>query len=135
AEAGFNELAHLARGERKGRLLEWADHLAALEVVEVAASWRAARVLRVLLRELREVLAGLHLLQNLRRFGARLFLCRSVGVFRNADQNVTGTDALALLKGVARVELIALFGREGSPRGHFRVDHPRNLQPLAHIIA
>src|SRR5689334_5785390 len=65
-ERRFDHVAHVARLEAEGGLFERRDHFAALEVVQIAAALGAG-VLRILLRERGEVLAGLDALEDVLR--------------------------------------------------------------------
>src|SRR3989338_4970772 len=97
AERRLDEFARLTGGKREGGLLARSHHLAALEVSEVAALRRAPRILRVLLGEGCEVLAGLDFLEDSCGPLTGLRLGGGVSPFGHADQDVAGVDALGLL--------------------------------------
>src|SRR5262245_34625314 len=65
AELRFDEIADGARGQAERRVVERTDHLSLLKESEVAAVGGASRILRVLLRQCREVLARLCVLEDL----------------------------------------------------------------------
>ena len=112
-------------------------HLTFLEEAEVAAVRRAARILRLLTRQLREVGAAAQLSGDLLRLGPRLELLRSTGALRHGDQNVACVQALALLEFVCVlfVERFDVGVHHGDLGGHFGVDHFGDLEAHPRLIA
>ena len=121
AELRRDHVADLPGLELEGDLVERRHHLPLGEVIQVAAL-RGAAVLRVLLRELGEVAAGLRLLQHRVDLGARLLLGRGVGLLVDADQDVAGADRFVLLEaiGILLVEVLGLEIARAGQRRRFR---------------
>ena len=122
---GLDEIAHGARRQAERGLVERTDHLPLLEEAKVAAVGRAARVLRVLLRQRGEVLAGLDVLQHLLRpWRLPAPWSRRRRSARNADQDVARAHAFGLLElvGVLVVEVGELLGLDRHLRRDLSVD-------------
>ena len=90
AELRLHQVAELAGLQRERRLVELRHHLALAEEVEVAALGLAGFVLRVLLRELREVRARL----DLGAAGLRPASSRRLVLALGLEQDVAGADLL-----------------------------------------
>ena len=112
AEVGLDQIARRARGQGERGVVEGTDHLSLLEESEVASIRSAAGIGRVFFGKRGEVLARLHVLEDLLGLRARLRLGRRIGAFRHADQNVAGANAFALFEliGVLGVEVVDLRG-------------------------
>ena len=95
-ELRLDDAAGLAGLERKGGVLETLDHHPAAEQAEIAALRRRARVLRVFLRELGELLGRrLHFCEDLLGLLVRRLARGFVRIGRQLDQDVARTPLLA----------------------------------------
>src|SRR5262249_57284358 len=93
----LDEIADRPRLETECSRFERRHNLALREEAEVAAVRCAAGILRLRARDGRKVAAAAKLLADGLGFGLRLGLLRRCRVARDADQNVAGMHALALL--------------------------------------
>src|SRR5687768_9396169 len=88
AELRFDDVAHRARREAEGHVVERTNHLPLLEETEVTAIDGAARILGVLLGKRGEVLARLHILEHLIGFRLRLRLGGGIRLLGERDEDV-----------------------------------------------
>src|SRR5438034_722507 len=91
---GLDRLAHLARLQPKGRVLERLLHLPAGEGADLAPLL-GARALRELARERREVAAVARELTDLLRLGANVGDLRLVGARTDREEDVAHAHSLA----------------------------------------
>src|SRR4051794_21058153 len=137
AEIGLDDVADGARFETERCVVEGPYHLSLLKEAKVTAVGGAARILGVLFSERREVLAGLHVLENRLGFCPRLRFRGRVSVLGRGDQDVARVHLLGLLEllWILGVESLDVFGLDGNLRRD-RLVHEfrhRHLLPLIRL--
>src|SRR3989442_7273134 len=125
AEGGFDDAADGARLEGESSGFERRFHLTFGEESEVATFRGAARIVRFLGRQLREV-AATHLFEHLLRFRAGLLLGGRVGTGRQADHDVARVHHFVLLEAleVLFVEGVDIRVLNRNLRLDFGIDQP-----------
>jgi len=116
-EGRAHGLAHLPERQAEGRVLERLHHHAALEPAEIAALCGRARIVRELLGERGEVLAGAQSLERRLRLGLRRGERVALGIGIEREQDVAGAAlrplhelVLVLLEIAADRRLVGLDG-------------------------
>ena len=104
AELRFHQVADLPGLHRERGVLELRHHAAAAEVIEVAALGLGAFVLGVLLRQGREIAAGLHLREDAFGFLANRGFVLAIGL----EQDVARLDLFRRLVLLDVVVVVAL---------------------------